>query len=318
MKKLSLFSLLFLFCIGLAAQQNTTSPTDTAKIKKVVKYNPKLIQKEKELQALFNKIIKEDTRDSDRISINEKIRVKLAEALKDSGSFVYPFDSLKNLGKIYSNDLNIRVYTWSCEMEDYSMRFYGIIHDYINDKVYPLVQNGPVFIPDATKQYMLNRWYGALYYKAINISKKGADPKYILLGWSQLAPEPKPIANTLVSANELPDSGVIDLKQNLPKTKLKVMEVLTFDDEKVLLGDKVFKGYKGKANRIVFTYCSDLNMSLSYDEVNKQFIFDHLTPLVDDRGNSRGCNGPDMSYDSLKQKRKRWVLKKDIDAKNNK
>lgn len=314
MKKLSLLSLLFIFSLSIFAQAKLAS--DTIATKKVVKLNPKLIQKEKELQALFNKILTEDTRDSDRISINDKIRLKLAEALKDSGSFVYPFDSLKNLGKIYSDDYNIRVYTWSCEMEDMSNRFYGFIHDYINDKVYPLVQNGPVFVPDANKQYLLNRWYGALYYKAINVAKKGSDPKYILLGWSQLAPEAKPLTNTMSAGGTPIEAG--DIKPNLPKVKLKIMEVLAFDDEKVILGDKVFKGYKGKANRIVFSYCSDLSMSLNYDEINKRFIFDHLTPLMDEKGNSLGCNGPDMSYDSLKKKRKRWVLKKDIDAKNDK
>lgn len=286
MKKLSLLSLLFIFTLSLFAQEKLA--TDTTKQKKVVVYNPKLVQKEKELIELFNKILKEDTRDSNRVSINEKIRLKLAEALKDSGSFSYPFDSLKNLGKIYSDDYNIRIYTWSCEMEDLSYRFYGFIQDFTNDAVYPLVQNGPVFIPEKNKQYLLNRWYGALYYKAINISKKGKEPKYILLGWSQ--------------AN--------------PNTKMKIMEVLHIGEEKVILGSKAFKGYQGKANRIVFTYCSDLSMSLNYDDANKRFIFDHLTPLTDDRGNSRGCNGPDMSYDSLKQKRKRWVLKKDVDVKN--
>jgi hypothetical protein len=175
-------------------------------------------------------------------------------------------------------------------MEDLSYKFWGFIQDFENDAIYPLVQSAPTYLPEENKEILLTRWYGALYYKAIKVSKKGRDPKYILLGWTQ--------PNT--------------------NKKAKIMEVLSITDEKVMLGSKIFKGYKGKSYRVVFSYCSDMAISLTYDEIQKRFVFDHLTPLSDDRGNSRGCNGPDMSYDSLKQKGKRWVLKKDVDVRNEK
>lgn len=296
MKKLSLLLLLFL-PLGLFAQKlaiKAALQSDTTKKEK--KISPVLMKKEMEIKALFDQILRTDTRDTDRVRINDQINEKLLTMLKDSGSFSHPFDSLKNLGKIYSDDYSIRVYTWCCEMEDLSYRFWGVIQDFDNDKIYPLTQSGPVYLPKENIQILPRRWYGALYYKVINVSSKKTDPKYIMLGWTQ--------PNVY--------------------TKAKIMEVLDInsDDNTAMLGSKIFKGYRGKAYRSVFSYCSDLSISLNYNDKEKQFIFDHLTPLSDEQGNSRGCNGPDMSYDALKRKKRwffktdSWVLKKDIDVKN--
>ncbi|MBP5742370.1 MAG: hypothetical protein J6W49_02885, partial [Paludibacteraceae bacterium] len=87
-------------------------------------------------------------------------------------------------------------------------------------------------------------------------------------------------------------------------------------DRLMLGGDDTFKSYRGKVARVVFTYCADLGMTLNYDEKKKRFIFDHVTPLVDSNNNPTGCNGPDMSYDQLKKKGKKFVLKKDVEMNN--
>ncbi len=297
MKKLSF--LLFLFLpFGLFAQELATNTAQKTDSTKKVEVDPALMKKEMDIKTVFDSILTRDTRDADRVRLNDLIYDKLLSMLKDSGSFTHPFDSLKNLGKIYSDDYSIRVYTWCCEMEDMSYKFWGIIQDLDNDAIYPMTQlNGQVYVPGPTQQILLKRWYGALYYKVIRVSKKKDDPKYIMLGWSQ------PNVNT----------------------KMKILEVLDIkpEEHKVMLGDKIFKGYKGKKNyRHVFTYCSDLAISLKYEEQEKRFVFDHLTPLSDDRGNARGCNGPDMSYDALKRKKRwfrktdNWVIKKDVDVRN--
>jgi len=291
MKKILLLAFLCL-TFSLFAQQKVSTDTVTkVPVKSFKKISPALLKKEQEIKKLFNKITETDAHDSARMAINEQIRVKMAEALKDSDSFFYAFDSLKYLGKVYSDDYNIRIYTWCCELEDFSYKFYGFIQDFDNDAIYPLVVRDKPYIPKENDQIGVNNWYGALYYKAINVSdKKSKEPKYILLGWNQT---------------------------NL-KTKNKIMEVLSIEDEKALLGSKIFKGYKGRACRMVLSYCADLGITLNYDEKEKRFIFDHLTPLSDEKDNPLGCNGPDMSYDSLKSKRhgKRWVLKKDVDVRN--
>lgn len=292
MKKILLLASLLL-SLSLFAQENNLKDTITSvSVNSYKKTTPALLKKELEIRALFNQISENDTRDSTRIRINHEIRIKIAEALKDSNSFFYPFDSLRYLGKIYSDDYNIRIYTWCCEMEDLSYKFYGFVQDFTNDLVYALTVRDAPYVPKRNRQVLLSNWYGALYYKAIIVNPKKRDPKYILLGWNQS-----------------------DLK-----TKNKILDVLSIDDEgtDVRLGSKIFRGYNGRAHRMILSYCSDLGISLNYDEKEKRFVFDHLTPLSYDNDEPRGCNGPDMSYDALKSKRrgKRWVLKKDIDIKN--
>lgn len=243
--------------------------------------------KEKELLTLFDKLLKEESNDSIRIAVNEAIRSKLDETINIENSFFYPFDSLKHLGKVYSDDYMLRVYTWSCEMEDYSYRFYGFIHDFENNAIYPLRQAGAVYIPDEKTPVMLSNWYGALYYRIINIGSK-KEPQYAFLGWSQLNPQ----------------------------VKIKLIELLHFEDSgRVSLGKNIFTGYRGEAYRLTFPYCGNLNIALNYDSKKKQFVFDYLVPVSDERG-SQGCYGPSMSYDALKKKGKRWIIEKDVDARN--
>ena len=293
MKKILLF-VFICFSFSGFAQEKLSSDTITAvAVNMYKKTTPALLKKELELKALFDKMIEQETNDSARIAINNEINEKLMLALKDSNSFFYPFDSLRYLGKIYSDDYNIRVYTWCIELEDTSYKFYGLIHDFINERVYPLVVRNKPYIPHPNHKIALTNWYGALYYKAIVINPKKRDPDYILLGWNQS------------------DS----IRKN------KIIEVLNIEDdgEDVRLGSKMFKGYSHRVNRMVLSYCADMGITLSYDEKNKQFIFDHLTPISDNFDKPRGCYGPDMSYDALKWKRwsKRWVIKKDVDVKNN-
>jgi hypothetical protein len=267
--------------------------------------SPALAQKEKELMVLFDKMLGKDSadntiitvNDSSRLAINTEIRRTLNAALKLKGSYFYRFDSLPNLGKIYSDDYNIRVYTWACEMQDSTYRFYGFIQDFDTETIYPLTQNKRAFLPPDNVPIKLNRWYGALYYKAINVGSK-KNPKYILLGWTQ------------------PSAQV----------KAKIMEVLDIDDNgRAILGELIFKGYNGKAYRNVFAYCADLSFTLNYDAKGKRFIFDHLVQITEEKGTdqygnpiyeTRPCKGPDMSYDSLKKKARRWVLQTDVDMRN--
>ncbi len=306
MRLITIFLCILLSTSVFAKKKKAKLSPDSLRAKVERKYvSSALLGKEKELMVLFSKIVEKDTadntiitvNDSARLAINAEIRRKLNEALKLQGSYFYRFDSLPNLGKIYSDDYNIRVYTWACEMQDSTYRFFGFIQDFDSETVYPLIQNKRTFLPPDNAQIKLNRWYGALYYKAINVGSK-KNPKYVLLGWTQ------------------PNKQV----------KAKIMEVLDINDNgKARLGEQIFKGYSGKAYRNVFSYCADLSFTLNYDAKGKRFIFDRLVQLTEEKGTdefgnpiyeTRPCKGPDMSYDSLKKRGKRWVLQTDVDMRN--
>ena len=266
----------------------SSAVTDSILKSRKIKVSPELINAEKKISEKFQRLLTTDTHTEERIQINDSIFTMMRDALRFQGSFFYPFDSLKNIGRIYSDDYNLRVYTWAIELEDMNYKFYGLVQDLQTDRIYTLEQNSPVYIPREGQQILPRRWYGALYYKIINIVK-GDEPQYVVLGWSQ------------------PN----------PNMKMKVIDVLNFSDEKLMLGSpEMFKSYRGKVGRVVFTYCAELGMSLNWDEKKKRFVFDHVTPLVDSNNNPTGCNGPDMSYDQLKKKGKKFVLKKDIEMNN--
>ncbi len=245
-----------------------------------------LQKQEMEIKVLFDSLNRNSQLpDSIKKALGENIRLKFAEILRDKNSFVYPFDSLHYLGKIYSDDNKIRIYTWNCELTDMNQQFYGFVQ---TEKTCLQLRSPKTYLPDDKKNIPLNNWYGALYYKAIRI-EKGDKAKYILLGWSRL--------NT--------------------RHSLKMIDILAFDGKKASLGVPVFELDNGKTARIVFDYCADLRMTINYDEKKKRFVYDHLIPTGTELDDDR-CNAPDMSYDSIVKKGKRWILKKDVDARNRK
>jgi hypothetical protein len=253
---------------------------------------PELQRQEMEIKLLFDTLNNAgDILDSaeylaiDKTGIGGSIRQKLGEMLRDKNSFFYPFDSLQYLGKIYSDDNKVRIYSWNCELTGFRQQFYGFVQ---TEKTCVPLRSSQTYIPDPQKDIPLNNWYGALYYKAVRI-EKGNQAKYILLGWSRL--------------NE--------------RHSFKVIDVLAFDDKKASLGAPIFELDNGKNARMVFDYCSNVRMTINYDEKKKKIVFDHLSPTGMELDEDR-CNAPDMSYDALVRKGKRWVLKKDVDARNRK
>ncbi len=251
----------------------------------LVVFSQELIQQEIDVKVLFDSLNNGKVYpDSTRKAIGESIRLKMNEILRDKDSFYYPFDSLRFLGKIYSDDNKLRIYTWNCELSDLTQNYYGFVQT--EKACYPLRQTRASYVPDAKKTISLNNWYGSLYYKAICI-EKGDDAKYILLGWSGLN----------------------------SRESFKVIEVLSFEDKKASLGAPIIELDNGDNMRMVFTYCKSLRMNIEYDAKKKQFVFDHLSPTGDIA--NPDCLGPDMSVDAIKKKGKRFVLKKDVDARNN-
>ncbi len=257
-----------------------------AKKTEPVVFSQELIQQEMDVKILFDSLNNgKEYPDSIRKAIGESIRQKMAEILHDKNSFFYPFDSLRFLGKIYSDDNKLRIYTWNCELSDMTQSFYGFIQT--EKACYPLRQTNASYLPDTKKEISLNNWYGTLYYKAIRI-EKGNDAKYILLGWSRL---------------------------NL-RESFKIIEVLSFENKKAILGAPIIELDNGKNMRMVFPHCATMRINIEYDKKRKQFIFDHLSPTGDYV--NPDCYGPDMSYDAIKKKGKRWKLRKDVDARNKK
>jgi len=205
--------------------------------------------------------------------------------LFDELSFEYPFDSLHNLGKVYSDDYALRFYTWNIERSDGSFLFYGFIQRLTGEKtLIPLIQSENAQL-NLNRELNVKQWYGALYYKIVPIGTKKS-PRYLLIGWRK---------NDIYSVNQ------------------KMADVLRFDKNGVVFGYNIFSTPKGMQQRLVFNYCPDVQMSLRYDKTKKRIVYDHLVVVETENGN---CPVPDFSYDAYVKKGKKWIHKSEVDAKN--
>ncbi len=247
-----------------------------------------LPESEGRLSALFETLkttyIKEEC-----VQISSQIEAELYEALKTPESFLYPFESLNFLGKIYSDDQLLRIYTWNVPFPDGTFTYGSIVQQKVNNALTVLKAKDPAYKPPIDKYVAVNNWYGALYYRAIPVTHK-KETYYVLLGWI----------------------GNDDL------TNLKVIDALTFNEKgKMQLGLPVFKKKNRASYRVLFEYGNEYTMTLDYDKKSKQIIFDRLMPSTSRYEGIYTHYGPSFIYDSFQLKKKGWIWKEDIDARNN-
>jgi len=115
-----------------------------------------------------------------------------------------------------------------------------------------------------------------------------SNPYYILLGW----------------------------KGNNVKSTKKVIEVLSFKNNKPVFGMGVFDNSKGN-KRIIFEYTRQASMLLKYLPDQHLIVFDHLAPPDPHLKDQHETYGPDLSYDGYKLKDGRWKLVENLDMRNN-
>jgi hypothetical protein len=203
------------------------------------------------------------------------------------GSFDYPFDSLKNIGKIYSPDKRLRIYTWNIPTGISENLYFGIIQYHTKsgeqDILLPLNRSDSLnFRIDD------NVWRGALYYKVIE-TRHVSQNYYTLLGFD-------------------PGSYL---------TNKKVIEVISIDNFNELYFCKKVLQYEGQmVDRIVFEYNEKAVMSLQYNDNMKMIVFDHLSPSKPSLKGQYEFYGPDFTYDGLKWEKGIWVYYSNIEITN--
>ena len=226
--------------------------------------------------------------DSISISINEKIKKEVLSFAEVDSNFYKTALDCKRIGSVISSDNKLKIISWNYKLSDGKFGYEAIIIKNSNKKK-PKVKVWKAsckeaFKPADNKRYSLSKWYGALYYNII--PWKG---NYILLGYS--------------TYNNI--------------SKVKVIELLSFENKKPSFGEKVFKKENKVYQRMVFEYSHMANMSLIYNEERNEFIFDHLSPEEPSMKGLYQYYGPDFSVDILKESRKFWEYKEDVDVRNN-
>ena len=253
---------------------------ETANIKMLRSYEDSLI--------IMGKTMVNDTEEIKRQTANYSFIKTLVGALKVPNSFLYPFDSVKVVKIVNSPDNRFRIITWPVMFDDGSYRFYGTIQINTGGKLlmYPLSDASPDMKHPEDTVTDNHKWYGAEYYNIIPVYT----PKlyYVLLGW----------------------------KGNTIRSTKKVIEVLSFNNDKPVLGMPVFDGNGKTRNRIVFEYNRQTSMLLRFITDQNTIVFDHLSPPDPKMKDQKDSYGPDLSYDGYKQRNGHWIYVANLDMRN--
>jgi hypothetical protein len=205
-------------------------------------------QLEDSLKSLSVRIQKAEN-DSVKLFFNDQFRKTLSRALLLTGSFEYPFDSVKTIAKLTSPDKKFRIFNWNLPKGDGTNIYFGFIQ--LNPKsepeqaVYDLIDRSDS-IPQPETALLDNRfWYGSLYYKII-LTTYNKQKFYTLLGWDPM---------------------------NSQLTR-KVVDVLFFDQSDYPhFGARIFRNFGNDlTSRVIFQYSSSVSMLLIYDE---QYLVNH-------------------------------------------
>jgi len=282
----------------------------------ITQTNPSLKQSEDSLKSI-GELIKESSSDSARLHLNTLFFITLNQAIHLPGSFDYPFDSIKILGKLKSPDKRFRIYNWNLPRSDGTNISFCFLQVYNKNKdkydYFDLTDRSDSIDQPAIQTLDVHHWYGALYYKIIENSSIPDNKKYYtLLGWI--------VKNRFMAE--------------------KIIEVLTFDEDGIPhLGAKVFKNFQdGQVRRVIFKYSLAAKMALNYNEMGlpagnksaallkqsgikgrkaKMIIFDHLVPLEPQLENQYQFYVPEAdTYDAFVFSKDAWIFLQEVDARN--
>jgi len=226
------------------------------------------------------------TSDSAKIEMMDIIQSELSEVLKNPASFIFAFDSLKNIGKITSPDNTFRLFSWNIYLNNNTYRNFAIVQikpeKDQNCKVIKFIDNTEID-EAANKKILPETWYGALYYKIIPVKING-NTFYTLLGLDSFS----------------------------PYVSKKVIDVLRFEKEGLFLGAPIFEKSGKLMSRMVFSFSSRITMMLNYDEKLKTIVFDHLSPSDSRYTGQYEFYGPDFSFDGLLLSKNKWLFVDDV------
>lgn len=222
-----------------------------------------------------------------RNEASEDFYKNFTACLNVEGSFDYPFETLENIGKIYSPDHRLRILTWNIASGNSENMYFGIIQFYSSlQKKYCVISLNS--LDSLNKLNPQKAWNASLYYKIIE-SKHAGQKYYTLLGY--------------------------DL--NTPLSNKKLIDVISIDEfDELYFCEKLIQ-YNGHiVDRIVFEYNEKAIMSLQYNEGMKMIVFDHLSPSRPSLSGQYEFYGPDFTYDGLKWEKGMWVHYSNIDVTN--
>ena len=211
----------------------------------------------------------------------------LVRALIQDNSFYFPFDSLKAISKLYSQDSSFRIFTWQVVKDDDYCRQRGFIQmrkPTGNQKFIPLRDVSEFTEADTDTIADAGGWIGAVYYRIIEKEYLGKK-YYTLLGYDE----------------------------NNNRSTKKWIDVMRFDEKAVpVFGlTSAFSFAKDSipkpgVNRFLLEYKKDGRATVQYDEDMDMILFDHLISESNEP-NKRSSLIPDGDYEGFQWTNGQWL-----------
>jgi len=255
------------------------------------------------LSKLSSLIWKQKT-DSARLYNSDVFFSKFRKVLESRSSSTIPLDSIQGIARVASDDGKFRLFTWNVPLSDGTNKYFGFIQFSPDTSlVIPLRSVTGAHDGFDTKQMNQQLWYGALYYKLIEISTDG-QKAYTLLGWDGYT----------------------------PNSNRKIIDIITIPNNKeAVFGMPVFKTEKGIKTRVVLEYAETANILLRYDyqaimiqkrkRVKKEntwlIVMDRMVPMDPSLAGNRKYYVPSGdTYDGFIFRNGFWIQVENVDVKN--
>lgn len=183
---------------------------------------------------------------------------------------------------ITPEDSLFTIYTWQVELEDKAYEYFGYI--FHRDKPYEkLVSKSGL---DKSMQYEThdaNSWYGAIYYNILNV----ADDEYLIFGFNA----------------------------NGEFNNAKVADILTFENDKLLLGKEIFQDAEDTLtynSKLVISYSEDASVNLNFNPSMNMIVLDHLMQRIGRLPGQGPTFLPDGTYEGYAYNEGRWTYKRKL------
>lgn len=240
--------------------------------------------------------------DSNKLKSNAAFFSAFQSVLKSTSANEYPLDSIQGITRVSSADSKIRLFTWNVPLQNGTNKYFGFLQiNQDSTMLFPLVSNDKSIKNLETSQLSVQMWYGAIYYKIIDV-KVGEQTAYTLLGWDGYT----------------------------QKSNRKMIDILTMDKSRnIAFGMPVFKTENGIKYRIIKEYAEKSNMLLRYDyqsiitkkknRLSKErawiIVMDRLVPMDPAlKGMPEFNVVSGDSYDGYVFKNGYWVLVEDVEV----
>ncbi len=250
---------------------------------KITEADIPVLQAYEDTLGLCGFLVVNDSLPENRFATCKKLITTLVQALKVKNSFNYPFEQLRTVSIQYPRDSTFRIFTWQLYVDVNDYRYYGAIQMNTPDlKLYPLIDRSFEIESEEYEVLSPENWYGSLYYN-IRQFDTAEGRKYLLFGYDGYS-----LFN-----------------------KRKLIDVLSFQDGKAVLGAPVFyeknpeTGGETVRNRILKEYSAEASFKMNYDETWGLIIFDHLTAMGGNYGQGLAMV-PDGTYEGYKLENGRW------------